>query len=111
MPANDEAALFDPAVQPFGAVLELFRNRVHKIEPDEVALADAHLSLLIQSWGDRAAQARSQGTPLLFDGTDLPQFDSLLCSFDNRLPDRWPTLNSMRHVDKECSLHVFGTAV
>jgi hypothetical protein len=79
------------------------------IEPEEAHHADAHLTLLVDTWAQQAAHARAAGAKLLFDGNDLPQFAALLCSFENRMPDRWPTLNSMRHVDKECLVHVFGT--
>jgi len=106
---NDSATEFDPAVEPFSLVLETLRKRLQLVEPAEAHHAQAHLSALVEVWAQRAAEARATGAKLLFDGTDFPQFAALLCNFENRMPDRWPTLNSMRHVDKECVVHVFGT--
>lgn len=106
---NDSATSFDPTVDTFARVLDTLRARLQLIEPEEAHHADAHLTLLVDTWAQQAAQARAAGAKLLFDGNHLPQFAALLCSFENRMPDRWPTLNSMRHVDKECLVHVFGT--
>ena len=108
---NDSATAFDPAAEPFRTVLAVLSARLRLVEPEEGQHADAHLSLLVQSWAERAAEARATGAKLLFDGNDLPQFAALLCSFEHRMPGRWPTLNSVRHVDKECVLHVFGTVL
>lgn len=106
---NDSATIFDPTVETFSRVLDALRARLQLVEPEEAHHADAHLTLLVDTWAQQAAHARTAGAKLLFDGTDLPQFAALLCSFEDRMPDRWPTLNSMRHVDKECLVHVFGT--
>lgn len=107
--ANDDAARFDPKVEPMKSLIEWFIDRTRRAEPAEAAPTQKHVRNLVVQWADRATRSRKRiSGPLVYNSEGSGQFETLLCSFENRLNEAWPTLNSMRNVDGQCLIHVNG---
>jgi hypothetical protein len=86
-------------------VLEIAYN----IDPDELESVREHIDTLINQWEEAALEADASGQgPLVY--SSLVAQNVLLTNFGGRSAGLWPTLNSMRNVDRECLLWVNGNA-
>ena len=106
---NAEAMHFEPGDERIRKAVDVLRERLADVE-DESSRTASHLNELVEHWASRAAAARRKETgPLLYDGRAGGQFQALLCTFEEPKAQAWRTLNSMRHVDRECRVEVFGS--
>jgi len=110
LPDNDNAKHFDPTSAKISILIDRLKARIANSDlqmSDETA---AHLDRIVARWTERIKQAKEEGRPLLYDkGKANSAFSSLLQYFGGSDQDAWHTLNSMRHVDQECLLHVRGS--
>jgi len=104
--ANDSAKDFDPAQAEEIATVAALNARAQIVDPAEANATAQKLEDLVGEWGALAEAARQQGTPLQYHG-DV-QFTTLLRRFGEQRPG-WETLDSMRNVDAECGLLVWGS--
>jgi hypothetical protein len=104
-----DASLFDTSDPVQRSIVEELRERVKRsCGPDEVVETVDHFDRLLDEWAGEHDRAKAIGVPLSFDAH--PQFTALLDKFPaSRAAGRWPTLNSMRHVDGETPFVVRGT--
>jgi hypothetical protein len=107
--ANEAAQDFDPEREDIRKLTEWLIDRMSKAEPEEAAATGRHIKRLVDEWAVRARDARQKRTgPLRYKGSGGNQYQTLLCTFDNRKDKAWPTLYSMRHVDGEALIWVNG---
>jgi hypothetical protein len=104
--ANGDAGKFradDPDVQ---RAIEVLLARAQATDPLEVAATRAHLQNLVREWEERAEAARNDGTPLVYSASGKA-LRRLLTRFG--MPgEGWPTLDSMRSVDRQSAVNVIG---
>lgn len=109
MAANGAAEQFDPTIEPMKSLIAWLLERMARAEPAEAAATARHVEKLVDQWAARAARSRKkQGSPLVYDGSGGPQFEPLLCTFENPVGQAWRTLNSMRNVDSQSLIWVNG---
>lgn len=106
---DQDAQRFNPNEDTQSEWIEKLRNRIRLAAPainesEAMALFDVRVS----QWQDKVEDAENGGRPLKYDSNTGHQFNSLICSFERKKIDAWPTLNSMRHVDSECHIKVLG---
>jgi hypothetical protein len=109
MAANGAAEQFDPGVEPMKSLIAWLLERTARAEPAEAAATARHVEKLVDQWAVRAERSRKkQGSPLVYDGSAGPQFEPLICTFENPVQQAWRTLNSMRNVDSQSVIWVNG---
>jgi hypothetical protein len=103
---NDDAGDFraDDTVtrKAVGALLGAVTNS----EPDALDEARTHLQRLVNEWDGKARDAERLGMRLRYTSSDNEQ-PVLLCNFGERR-DAWPTMHSMRSVDRSVRVVVIG---
>lgn len=104
--ANDAAGDFDPTREDIRRVIAAMKERAAAVDPDESAATARQLDQLVDEWSERAAAARAAGRTLSYRAGK--QHRALLQDFGASHPDRWGTLHSMRNVDRQCTINVFG---
>ena len=110
LPDNDNAKHFDPTSSKISMLIDRLKVRIAEADPQMSDEAVAHLDSIAARWVERIRHAEAEGRPLLYDrGRANSAFSALLQYFGGSDHEAWQTLNSMRHVDKECLLHVRGT--
>lgn len=104
--ANDRAGDFDPADPIVQQALRMLRDRVDRVDPEEAEATARHLDRLVLEWSEAADRAKKAGRSLYYRAS-TKQHSSLLQDFGAR-GDGWDTLQSMRNVDRQCSISVIG---
>jgi hypothetical protein len=107
LPLEDDAKNFDPKEPGIASVLNMLKKRMISAEPEEGQHIIAAIDELCDEWLRRIANA---GKPIRYFNKGGKQFASLMCHFENKTEDTWPTLNSMRHVDPECNVRILGAS-
>ena len=109
MAANREAEQFDPEREPMKSLVGWLIARTARAEPAEAAATARHLGQLVSEWAQRATQSREKkGSPLVYNSSGSPQFESLLCTFEKPVGQAWRSLHSMRNVDSQSLIAVNG---
>jgi hypothetical protein len=75
-------------------------------DPDEADATERELRRLAREWQTRAELATTRGERLLYESRDLP---ALLKNFGER-GGGWPTMHSMRSVDRQVRVLAMGEA-
>jgi hypothetical protein len=104
---NDEAGMFDPGNPDVRRAVEMLRERVRHVDPEETQSTSKHLDRLVAEWAHLADQAQEGGRSLYYRAT-TKQHASLLQDFGGPRETSWETLHSMRNVDRQCSIRVIG---
>jgi hypothetical protein len=107
LPLEDDASRFDPKDPDIASVLSMLKKRMTSAEPEEGQQIIAAVDELCDEWLQRVADA---GKPIRYFNKGGKQFASLMCQFENKTENTWPTLNSMRHVDPECNVRILGAS-
>lgn len=89
-------------------LIDRLMTRVTRSDDAESAATRQHAEALLREWASHIKAAADSATPLRYDSQGSRQFAALLCQYDDRSVGLWPTLNSMRHVDVSCLVHVDG---
>jgi hypothetical protein len=106
---NEDAGKFDPQAEKISSLLTELITRMQSAEPAEGESIRNAVEKVADIWRQRVADANRTGRPLRYDAKSAgQQFSSLLSSFASKKVNVWPTLNSMRHVDLECPIHILG---
>jgi hypothetical protein len=77
------------------------------VDPGEVEATRGDLIQRLSEWAEALKRSSEDGTPFRYHSRSRSD-RSLLRSFDGSDGEGWETLNSMRNVDRECRLSVFG---
>lgn len=104
--ANDSAGKIAEASPTIDELVRLLETRVKSIDEREAQAAKVQLERLLEEWGARAEEAKGLGRALYYI-VRAKQHSSLLKDFGT--PGLgWATLHSMRNVDRECPIKVYG---
>jgi hypothetical protein len=101
-----DAARFDPTNPTFKAILDDFVERASSADPSETAGVRGQLERLIEDWDRMARDAEDDGgLRYRGSGRETPR---LLRRFTAARGEGWRTLDSMRSVDVEVEVKVWG---
>lgn len=104
---NDDAGKFDPTDPEIIRAIGMLRRRVASVDREEADATDRHLDRLVSEWAEAAERERDRGRSLYYRATSK-QHASLLQDFGGRRDTSWETLQSMRNVDRQCTIRVVG---
>lgn len=96
-------------------IIDSLRQRMLAAEPDDKSAREGinhYLDICIDAWQEKAMTSRQSGILLHYEAKSSPNLEPLLVKYRpgaNTKPEiPWPTLNSMRNVDSECNVYVWG---
>lgn len=104
--ANDQAGAFSADDTLVRTAVERLYQIAASADPDETERVAAELSRLVAEWEHRARTAASRGETLKYDS---PNGEALLKDFGEK-KDGWPTMHSMRSVDRQVRVLAVGEA-
>ena len=97
---NSAAGAFDPDNPLTRRAIECLKRRCGLAEPpDRAGETSRHLDELVEQWRLEAIRCRNQRRALHYEARDRGS-NSLLRADRDRKPGLWPTLHSMRHVER-----------
>lgn len=99
--ANKEANDFRKDRADIQKLAAALKDRVVKVDPDEANQTHQHINTLVESWHQWATDPDK----LLVYRSNGRQFRALLSNFGSN-QETWPTLHSMRNVDRQCEISV-----
>ena len=105
--ANEEASDFSQVAGDLAPHLDAIVGRMTFSDASEVRDARAELDELVDEWLDLADEAAREGKKLYYSTNSTKNHHSLLCNFGSS-GRGWPTLHSMRNVDRQCNIAVKG---
>lgn len=112
---NGGAKNFDPAEPVVASTIEALRARMLAADPmnaASVASVNRYLDECINAWAGHAKSARDGNIQLRYESARSSNLKPLITEYTpgaNTKPEvPWPTLNSMRSVDSECKLYIWG---
>ena len=112
---NGGAKNFDKDSPVVADVIGSLRQRMLDAEPSDLATQtgiNRYLDTCINIWQEKAELSRRSGIELRYDVKSSPNFEPLLVHYRPGSAAKpaipWPTLNSMRNVDSDCNVYVFG---
>lgn len=112
---EDGAAKFDKSEPRAKKFLGLLLQRMEGAEVDDpttVSQLREYFGMCVESWQKVAKSARNGDIQLKYNSRNAAQFKTLLQQYkpgSNYQPEvPWATLNSMRNIDQECKIHVWG---
>lgn len=104
--ANDQAGGFSATDSLVQAAVARLNAIAKAADPDEADRVAAELDRLVAEWDHRARTAAERGEVLKYDS---PDGEALLKDFGERR-DGWPTMHSMRSVDRQVRVLAVGEA-
>ncbi|MFV1468256.1 helicase-related protein [Idiomarina sp. HB] len=112
---NDGARQFDKYKPVVADTITSLRQRMLEAEKDDqTTQADInhYLDRCIEAWQEKAELSREGGIQLRYDCKLSPNFEPLIITYTPGAASKpeipWPTLNSMRNVDSDCNVYVWG---
>ena len=104
---NEEAYLFNSNNTEMSKLIKRLVERMQKADPSEAIGIEVQMNNIVKEW-----EALIKEYPRIrYSGTSK-QFESLLVQYDDRNKPqnqgRWPTLNSVRDVDAEIAIEIWG---
>ena len=103
---NTDASEFSPDQTKIRELLEFLKQRMADADATEAAETADQIDDIVKEWIAAVSQARNELKGLRYSGVDRA-YMSLIRQFGGT-GSGWNTLNSMRHVDTECSVVVAG---
>lgn len=112
---QDGAGRFDPSDAEINAAIDALTARMIAADPDDPAVVTAlkkYMAECSDAWRAEAEAARSGSKQLRYETRGSKQFSPLIIEYKPGAGEKpqlpWPTLNSMRNVDHECRVYVWG---
>ena len=110
---DDKAGRFNPDDPDQGILLIQLKKRMTRAaeSPENIGYIEKKFESVVKRWKDLVDEARKDrlGGPLRYEGAGGGKnFLRLLCTFQLPSCEGWPTLNSMRNVDTEIEIQVYG---
>ncbi|MDC0183330.1 helicase-related protein [Nitrosomonadales bacterium] len=104
---DDKAQDFKPLMPETKEIIKTLEERMCMAEPEEEVAIKEHIKDLVKEWVKKTETAEGEKyKPLYYDGGR--QYKKLLSRYDQRNPEGWSTLNSMRNIDLEAIIKVTG---
>ena len=104
---NNEACHFSSKNTEMSKLIDQLVKRMQKADPSEASSIEKQMKNLVNDW-----ESLIKEYPNLCYDKPSKQFEPLLVQYDDRNKpgnkDRWPTLNSVRDVDTEIAIEVWG---
>lgn len=100
---NEDANRFDRDDPEVRHAMSLLEDAVNRMEPEEADSTVQQLQNLADEWHHRAQNHPST----LYYATNTRSRETLLRNF-GQSREGWPTLHSMRNVDRQCEIEVIG---
>jgi len=104
--SNNDAGGFSADDRSVAKAVSILRDAVGRAEPDVLAETELELRRLVNEWDRRAKDATDVGATLRYRSSDN-DYPALLCDFGER-KDGWPTMHSMRSVDRSVRVIAIG---
>ena len=102
---NKSAGDFDRCDERTQEVIELLKKRCAEAErAGEDGQTAAHIDRLARQWHDEVQRSRTSRRSLKYESHRDRAYDALLRDYNDRGPGLWPTLNSMRDVERTAVL-------
>ena len=102
---NKSAVHFDRRDERTQKVIELLKQRCAKAQrAGRDSQTAAHIDRLARQWHDEVERCRNGNRSLKYESRRDRAFDALLRDYNDRGPGLWPTLNSMRDVERTAVL-------
>lgn len=112
---NDGARAFDKDDPHIADLIDALRRRILQAEGDDEKTwkeIKGYLDSCIDAWHEKATASQRGGQPLRYESRGSSNFESLMTDYEPGVLSKpsipWPTLNSMRNVDGECKIYVWG---
>ncbi|RQW84071.1 helicase-related protein [Micromonospora globispora] len=105
---NDDASQFRATDAPVAKAVRILLDAVTECEPEAAEDTRVELQRLVNEWERKARRAEELGLNLRYDSSDN-EHPVLLCDFGERR-DAWPTMHSMRSVDRTVRVIALGEA-
>ncbi|WDE00736.1 helicase-related protein [Thalassomonas actiniarum] len=112
---NDGAKNFDKNKADVASVIDKLRKRMLAAEYKDSTVQQEisnYLDACIDKWQEKAELACQSGILLRYEASASPNIESLLTGYSADVASKpeipWPTLNSMRNVDSDCNVYVWG---
>ena len=109
------AKLFDPEDVRVSDALVALRQRMLDADPnDEISRQEVnrYLDSCVHAWAVKAKSARDGNIQLRYETAGSKNFTPLMIGYSPKAGTKpevpWPTLNSMRSVDSDCNVYVWG---
>jgi hypothetical protein len=103
---NEAADEFRKADAPMVKAVRLLLDACRRSEPEALADTTLEVQRLANEWERKALRAKELGLKLRYDSSDNDH-PVLLCEFGERR-DAWPTMRSMRSVDRNVRVIAIG---
>jgi len=103
--ANEDACLFKSDSDSSQKLIKGLILRMQKSDNSEKDSIEKHIYSIVKKWDNLIKEYPGK---LQYRNNSGRQFKSLLCDFDEKVNDSWPTLHSMRGVDAEIDIVVSG---
>ncbi|GGD59606.1 helicase-related protein [Lacimicrobium alkaliphilum] len=111
----DGAKRFDPDEPTVADAIETLRSRMLAADPTNStskASVNSYLDQCVQAWADLARCARDGNIQLRYESRNSSNMKPLIVEYTPGASVKpevpWPTLNSMRNVDRESKIYVWG---
>jgi superfamily II DNA/RNA helicase len=112
---NNGAKDFDTSKLEVAEAIENLRERMLAAELGDTTTQSGinrYLDICVDAWQEKAELSRRSGIQLRYDAKASPNLEPLLVSYSTGAAVKpeipWPTLNSMRNVDSDCKVYVWG---
>jgi hypothetical protein len=105
---NDDAGAFHADDGAVAKAVRILLGAVTRGEPDALDDTQVELQRLVNEWDRKARRAEELGLNLRYDSSDNDH-PTLLCDF-GEARDAWPTMHSMRSVDRAVRVIALGEA-
>lgn len=105
---NDDAGAFHAGDGAVAKAVRILLGAVTRAEPDALEDTKVELQRLANEWDRKARGAEQLGLNLRYDSSDNDH-PALLCDF-GEARDAWPTMHSMRSVDRAVRVIALGEA-
>ena len=105
---NDAAAAFDPHDASVASAIERLKSRCRQSCDEQATDVDEHIGAVVNDWQDEVHRCRDARRGLRYYVPDNEKSsDRLLYNHDDRIPcGLWPTLHSLRYVEKSVLIKV-----
>jgi hypothetical protein len=103
---NADAAQFSAESPLSTKAVSILERKVELSEPEALAQTAYELRRLVADWQRRVQEADSRGLRLLYESSDKDH-PALLCDFGVKR-EGWPTMHSMRSVDRQVRVIAIG---
>lgn len=105
--SNDSVGHFNPDSAPVAKAIRTLKQRCKEAAGDDLLAAEvsAHIDNLVAAWRGEVQRCEENRRGLRYQVADNEAgYDRLLCTYTDKIPGLWPTLQSLRNVESTALL-------